>query len=98
MSHVTERPLPAQAELDGLRRLFEDELNRRISGLGLEATVETIGRAGIGLYAVVSEKATGRPLPPYLRQNVLDEATKITSGDGYGGVPTYVLAKGRQLH
>ena len=74
---------------------FEKGLNRRISGLGLEATVETTGIAGIGLYAVVSGTATGEPLPAHLRKQVLAKTKEIAPDYQYGGFNVYIVARAR---
>lgn len=92
---VTRGFLLREKRIDELRQPFEDGLNRRISRLGLEAAVETIGRAGIGLYAAVSETATGNPLPPHLRRQIIAKVREIAPDDMYGGFDAYVIARAR---
>ena len=88
-------PSLRERRLAELKQPFEDGLNRRISGFGLEATVETDVTAG-GLYAVVSETASGGPLPVHLRKKVIAKSREIAPNDQYGGFDVYILARARE--
>ncbi|MBI2657191.1 hypothetical protein HYX08_00685 [Candidatus Woesearchaeota archaeon] len=94
-SFVTGESLSGKRKVAELRQSFQDELNRRISELGLEATVETNGRAGPGLYAVVSETETRGPLPAHLRKSVIAETRLIAPNNQYGGFDVYIVARAR---